>query len=310
MSNLELSTVIDAVRKFNRFYTKILGVLNESLLESRYSLAEARVLYELANRDESTATGIGSDLNLLKSYLSQILKRLDEAGLLEKSPSERDSRQTMLSLSAKGREEVSRLDEMSRQQIESLVSNITTAGHHKLLESMAAIETMFGEYRETRDRIVEIRETRPGDMGWVVQCNGRVYADEYGWDATYEALVAQIVADFIKNFDFERENCWIAEENGENIGSVFLVKESDEIARLRLLIVDPKARGLGLGTGLVERCTAFARRTGYKKITLWTQSNLLAARTIYANAGYKCINSEPSHRFGKDLVSETWELKL
>jgi len=213
-------------------------------------------------------------------------------------------------LSAKGRKEFESLDRLSRNQIEEILNDLSTAEQKRLLAAMASIETMLAKKIGEETFSYVLRQPEPGDMGWVVQSNGTLYAQEYDWDESYEALVAQIVADFVKNLDPKKERCWIAEKDGENVGAVFLVKESNEVARLRLLIVDPKARGLGIGKRLVDECTRFARRAGYKQITLWTNSVLLAARSIYKKAGYELAKSESHHSFGHDLVGETWVLTL
>jgi DNA-binding MarR family transcriptional regulator/GNAT superfamily N-acetyltransferase len=304
------SSTIESVRKFNRFYTKHIGVVHERWLESPFSLVETRVLFEIAHCDAPTATKIASELNLKKSYLSQILNRFEKLGLVEKSALAKDVRHKILSLTKKGRSEFNKLDRMARHQVAEILSDLTPAGQAKLVDSMAAIENMLGTKSPEIARQIIIRQPQPGDYGWVISANGKLYADEYNWDITYEELVVQIVADFIKSFDPKKERCWIAESSGENVGCVFVVKQTDEVAKLRLLIVDAKMRGQGLGKHLVDLCTNFALRAGYKKIMLWTQSHLLAARGIYKKAGYKLVKSEPGHMFGHDMVSETWELEL
>ena len=305
-----LSRSVEGVRKFNRFYTRQIGVLDEHLLESPFSLAEARVIYELAHRGAATATVVREELGLDAGYLSRILKRLEKQALIERQSEKGDARKSILTLSDKGRSEFAKLDKMSRGQLETLLGSLSATEQRRILDAMRTIEKFLAPRREEVDRSYILRPPEPGDLGWVVLANGRLYTDEYGWDNTYEAMTAQIVADFVKQFDPKRERCWIAEKDGENVGSVFLVKQSATIGRLRLLIVDPKARGLGIGKRLVEECTRFARQSGYKKIVLWTQSNLLAARGIYKSEGYKLVKSQKNQMFGKDLVSETWELKL
>jgi DNA-binding MarR family transcriptional regulator/GNAT superfamily N-acetyltransferase len=301
---------IASVRHFNRFYTKQLGVLNEGLLESPFTLAEARIIYELANRDKPTATELGNALGMDAGYLSRTLRSLETRKLLSRKTSSTDARRSYVTLTAKGRKEYESLDRLSRNQIEEILNDLAPVEQKCLLSAMALIENTLVKKSEEETYSYVLRQPEPGDMGWVVQSNGTLYAQEYGWDENYEALVAQIVAEFVKNFDPKRERCWIAEKDGENVGSVFLVRESDDVARLRLLIVDPKARGLGIGKRLVEECTRFARRVGYKKITLWTNSVLLAARNIYEKAGYELVKSESHHSFGHDLVGETWVLTL
>lgn len=305
-----LSDAIGAVRHFNRFYTKQLGVLNEGLLESPFTLTEARIIYELANREKTTATELGNELGIDAGFLSRTLRGLETKKVITRKTSSTDARQSVVVLTAKGRREFESLDSLSRNQIEEILNDLAPAEQRRLLAAMVSIENMLAKKKEEETYSYVLRQPEPGDMGWVVQSNGTLYAQEYGWDEKYEALVAQIVADFVKNFDSKKERCWIAEKDGENVGAVFLVKESDDVARLRLLIVDPKARGLGIGKRLVDECTRFARRAGYKQITLWTNSVLLAARSIYQKAGYELASSESHHSFGHDLVGETWVLTL
>lgn len=307
---MEKAEAIAAVRYFNRFYTKHLGVLNEGLLESPFTLTEARIIYELANRDKTTASELGAELAMDAGYLSRTLKNLESRKVLTRKTSANDARQSVLALTAKGRKEFDNLDQLSRNQIEEILNDLSPSEQKRLLASMAAIESLLGEQTNEEKFSYILRSPEPGDFGWVVQSNGTLYAQEYGWDEKYEALTAGIVAEYVKNFDPKKERCWIAEKDGENVGCVFLVKESDKVARLRLLIVDPKARGLGIGKRLVDECTRFARRSGYKKITLWTNSVLLAARSIYQKAGYELVKSESHHSFGHDLVGETWILNL
>jgi N-acetylglutamate synthase-like GNAT family acetyltransferase len=243
-------------------------------------------------------------------YLSRIVRKFEQRRLINRKPSETDARQFVLSLTARGRKEFESLNQLSRNQVEEILNDLTPIDQSRLLGAMRTIEEILGTSLKNEKISYMLRSPHAGDMGWVVQSNGSLYAQEYGWDETYEALVAQIVADFIKNYDPKKERCWIAEKDGENIGCVFLVKESDKVARLRLLIVDPKARGLGLGKRLVDECTHFARGAGYKKIILWTNSVLVAARSIYEKAGYKLVKAEDHHSFGHDLIGETWELDL
>ena len=310
MKNNNLSEKIEAVRHFNRFYTKQTGALNEGLLESPFSLTEARVIYELANRKKATATDLGNELGLDAGYLSRTVRGFEKRKLIRKESSDKDARQSILSLTARGQKEFESLNQLSSNQIEELLNDLSPVEQTRLLAAMKVIEELLGA-NPTEERFSYIlRLPQAGDMGWVVQSNGALYAQEYGWDESYEALVAQIVAEFVKSYDPRKERCWIAEKDGGNVGSVFLVKKSETVAKLRLLIVDPKARGLGIGKRLVDECTRFARQAGYKKITLWTNSVLLAARSIYQKAGYELIKSETHHRFGKNLVGETWELKL
>jgi len=307
---MQKADAIAAVRYFNRFYTKQLGVLNEGLLESPFTLTEARIIYELANREKTSASELGAELGMDAGYLSRTLKNLESRKVLTRKTSANDARQSVLALTAKGRKEFENLDQLSRNQIEEILNELSPANQKRLLASMASIQNLLGEKTTDEKFSYILRAPEPGDFGWVVQSNGTLYAQEYGWDENYEALVAGIVAEYVKNFDLKRERCWIAEKDGENVGAVFLVRETDDVARLRLLIVDPKARGLGIGKRLVDECTKFARRVGYKEITLWTNSVLLAARSIYQKAGYELVKSESHHSFGHDLVGETWVMHL
>jgi DNA-binding MarR family transcriptional regulator/GNAT superfamily N-acetyltransferase len=310
MANENLAQHIDLVRRFNRFYTKHIGVLNEGLLETPFSLAESRVIYELAQNESATASELGNELTLDPGYLSRMVRNFEQRRLLTKKPAPADARQSVLSLTARGRKEFENLNQLSRNQVEEILNDLSPVEQNRLLAAMRTIEELLGTSPKEEKISYILRPPHAGDMGWVVQANGALYAQEYGWDESYEALVAQIVADFVKNYDPRRERCWIAEKDGENIGCVFLVKESKHVAKLRLLIVDPKARGLGVGKRLVDECTRFARQAGYKRITLWTNSVLLAARNIYQKAGYKLVKTEKHHSFGQDLVGETWELEL
>ena len=298
-----------AVRRFTRFYTGRLGVLQEGLLDSAFSLTEARVLYELANRSRPTATVLGRDLGLDPGYLSRILKRFEAAGLLERARSNQDARQSHLALTEAGRAAFVPLDRASREQVGRLLSGLSDADQRRLVEAMGTIEALLGEAGEPKAPYT-LRPHRPGDMGWIVHRHGALYAQEYGWDDTVEALVAEIAATFIKDFDPKRERCWIAEKDGEIVGSVLLVRQSDEVAKLRLLYVEPKARGLNIGRRFVEECIRFARSAGYRRITLWTNDVLHAARKIYADAGFTLVAAEPHRSFGQDLVGENWELTL
>jgi DNA-binding MarR family transcriptional regulator/N-acetylglutamate synthase-like GNAT family acetyltransferase len=300
---------VAAVRGFNRFYTQKIGVLSEGLLKSRFSLTEARVLYELANRERPTATELCGDLGLDAGYLSRILRRFEQGGLLARTTSKADGRQSLLALTAKGRAAFAPLDNRSRQEIGTLMGGLRQPDQARLVAAMATIERLLGA-RPQHDSPYLLRQHQPGDMGWVVHRHGALYAQDYGWDERFEALVAEIVAQFIARFDPKTERCWIAERDGEIIGSVFLVKKSKTVAKLRLLLVEPSARGLGLGSRLVEECLRFARQAGYRKITLWTNDILHAARHIYVKAGFRKVGSERHHSFGHDLVGETWELVL
>jgi DNA-binding MarR family transcriptional regulator/N-acetylglutamate synthase-like GNAT family acetyltransferase len=308
MSVADSSAEIAAVRAFNRFYTRKLGVLDQHLSKSPYSLSEARVLYELAHRDQLAAKEIGSELGLDPGYLSRIVQSFDESGLITRKPLAADRRQFRLSLTAKGRQAFAKLDKASQDDVAAMLAPLSTADARRLTDAMATIANLLGPARERAPYLV--RSHRVGDMGWVTSRQGIAYAEEYGWDISYEALVAEICAQFVKSYDPSREHCWIAEIHGEPVGSVFLVKASDELAKLRLLMVEKKARGLGLGRALVEQCIRGAREKGYSKMTLWTQSILVAARGIYQNAGFKLVKEEKHHSFGADLIGETWERDL
>ena len=299
---------IAAIRRFNRFYTRKIGVLEQQLLESPYSLTEARVLFELAHRNEPTAKEIGAQLDLDPGYLSRIVQAFMEKGLVTRKPVPSDRRQFRLALTAKGRLAFGRLNRSSHDEVGEMLEKLPRGGEERLVAAMTTIERLLGE--EAPRPEITLRTHRPGDMGWVVQQHGLLYAREYSWDISFEALCAEITAQFLKDFDPARERCWIAEIDGQQVGSVFLVKHTNEVAKIRLLLIDPAGRGLGLGKRLVGECIAFARSCGYRKITLWTQSMLLAARGIYQNAGFVHVATEPHHSFGHDLIGETWELVL
>jgi len=300
---------IAAVRRFNRLYTRRIGVLQHDFLRSPFSLAEARVLYELAHRGRPTATELAADLGLDHGYLSRILRAFRERGLLVKTASTSDRRQSLLSLTAKGRGAFAALDQRSRAEVAAMLRTLSAANRDRVVAAMRTIESVLSDERGP-DIPYILRPPRPGDLGWIVSRHGSIYGEKYGFDERIEALTAEIVAAFIRNCDPKRERCWIAERDGENIGSVLLVKESDEVARLRLLLVEPKARGLGLGARLVQECVRFARTARYEKITLWTHSVLTAARHIYEEAGFALVDTKTHDEFGKELVGETWELKL
>jgi DNA-binding MarR family transcriptional regulator/GNAT superfamily N-acetyltransferase len=298
---------IAAVRAFNRFYTRKLGVLDQQLLKSSFSLSEARVLYELAHRQDPAAKEIGIELGLDPGYLSRIVQNFDESGLITRKALPVDRRQYRLGLTAKGRQAFAKLDRSSHDEVAGLLAALPAGDGRRLVEAMGTIERLLGA---SGDAPAILRGHGPGDMGWVVQSHGALYASEYGFDSGFEALVAEIAAKFLGSFDASRERCWIAELDGAPVGSVFLVRHSDEIAKLRLLLVDPAGRGHGLGKRLVEECIAFARACGYRRITLWTQSILVAARKIYQDAGFVLVASEPHRSFGQSLIGETWEMKL
>jgi DNA-binding MarR family transcriptional regulator/GNAT superfamily N-acetyltransferase len=300
---------VEAIRRFNRFYTRQIGVLDEGLLQSPFSLAEARVLYELAHRATSTAAELRRDLGLDPGYLSRILGRLRRGGLAQRKTSTADGRQGLLSLTARGRRAFATLDGRSRAQVAALLGRLSPPGQGQMVVAMGAIERLLGAPTARKEPYL-LRPHQPGDMGWVVHRHGALYAQEYGWDETFEALVASIVAGFIQRYDPRRERCWIAEKDGEVVGSVFLVKRTKTLAQLRLLLVEPQARGLGLGQRLVDECVRFARQAGYKKMMLWTNDVLHAARRIYERAGFRLVHQGKHRSFGHPLVEQTWELKL
>lgn len=292
-------------------YTRFIGTLDEGLLNTEFTLAEARVLYELANRPLPNAKDIAEELGLDAGYLSRILTKLERGGLLKRTPSEEDNRYIELTLTRQGKSAFNKLNALSDAQAQALLDPLPKPARTQLIRSMQAIEDVLLKAPPTNPPYV-LRSHRPGDMGWVVYREGALYAEEYGFNAEFEALVARIVADFLTNFDPARERCWIAEANGQSLGHIFLVKHPGQpgTAKLRLLLVEPAARGMGLGHALVSECVNFARSTGYRKIVLWTQSILLSAHRIYEKAGFRLTHEEPHHSFGQDLIGQTWELDL
>jgi len=298
---------IDAVRRFNRFYTRRIGALQQGYMGSPFPLPQARVLYELGQRGECTASELGADLDLDLGYLSRLLQGLRRQRLVEGEVSRQDARRVRLSLTAKGRKAYQQLDARSRDEVAGMLGKLAAAEQARLVGALQAVETVLQRSPEPE---ITLRAHRPGDMGWVIHAHGRLYAEEYGWDERFEALVAGIAKDFVEKLDPSGERCWIAEMDGEAVGSVFVVKESKTVAKLRLLLVEPKARGRGLGRRLVEECIAFARARGYRKLVLWTQSNLAAARAIYRKTGFSKVKEERHASFGIKLTGEYWELKL
>jgi DNA-binding MarR family transcriptional regulator/GNAT superfamily N-acetyltransferase len=299
---------IAAMRRFSRFYTRQIGLLQGAFLQSPFSLTEGRVLYELSRREVATASDLAAELGLDHGYLSRILRGFENKGLIRRTRSPQDARQSHLALTAKGRKAFEPLDRRSHDQVHGLLQRLAPRDQKRVTDAMHTIETLIGDKPGKPE--VTLRTHRPGDMGWVVQRHGALYARDYGWNSHIEAITAEIVGAFLKNFDAARERCWIAEMDGEIVGSVFLVRETDDVARLRLLIVDPSARGLGLGRRLTEECIRFAREAGYRKITLWTHGVLKAARGIYQQAGFRLIEEWVHDEFGKPEASETWELDL
>lgn len=305
-----LSGQVEAVRRFNRFYTRQIGVLREKLYQSPFSLTEVRVLYELATRRTPTASELCKDLGLDAGYLSRMLRGFQKRGWVSRKASHEDGRQQLLALTTAGRKAFAPLNARSAEEVGALLKALPAAQQARLIESMSTIEKLLGELRET-PRNYFLRSHRPGDMGWVVHRHGVLYSQEYGYDERFEALVAKIVGEFVEHYDPKRERCWIAERDGEIVGSVFLVRKSKTVAKLRLLLVEPSARGLGIGKRLVAECIALARKAGYKKITLWTQSELKAARAIYERAGFKLAGRHRHNSWGRrGLVAEVWEEQL
>jgi DNA-binding MarR family transcriptional regulator/GNAT superfamily N-acetyltransferase len=300
---------INAVRRFTRSYTRKIGVLHEGLLGSPFSLTEGRVVYEIAQRDGVTAGELQRELGLDAGYLSRILRGFNDKGLIARRASERDRRQSVILLTPAGRDAFEGIDSRSRVEVGAMLAELAEADQAKLASAMGTVEHLLAPEAGCAGDLV-LRPHRPGDIGWVIHRQAVLYHQEYGWDESFEALVAEICAAFVKNFDPKRERCWIAEMEGEIVGSVFLVKQTEEVAKLRLLYVEPKARGLGLGRKLVRECIRFAKSTGYDRMTLWTNDILHAARRIYIEEGFKLVQEEKHHSFGHDLVGQNWDLDL
>jgi len=308
-----MATPVDSrvakVRRFNRFYTRQIGALNRGFLDSEFSLTDVRVLYELRHHDGLTASVLGQDLALDAAYLSRILRELERKRLLVKSPSKSDRRRVHLRLSAKGRRVFDAIEARQHIAVADMLQELPKEDQRHVVESMRQIETLLDRSRTTESSYL-LREPRPGDIGWIVHRHGALYHQEYGWDEQFEMLVAEIAADFGKHHDPKCERCWIAEHDGEIVGSIFCVKKSKRVAKLRLLYVEPSARHMGIGTRLVDECIRFARQAGYRRMTLWTQSLLTAARRVYERAGFRLVHEEPHRSFGADLVAQTWEMEL
>jgi len=302
-------TRIAAFRRFNRFYTQKIGVLDRSYLQSEFSVGEARVLYELAQLEETTASEISANLGLDMGYLSRILGKLEEQQLIRRAPAEQDARQRVIHVTPKGKKAVSTLDSRSQEQAGSLLAELTGPQQASVLQAMSRIQAVLGDGQANNEPYV-IRTHRSADLSWIAYRHAVLYRQEYGWNEAFEALVLEITAHFLKHYDPEAERCWVAERSGEILGCVLLVKSSKQIAKLRLLLVEPSARGLGIGKRLVEECIRFAQDKGYKKIVLWTHSNLSAARGIYQKAGFQLVATDSHEDFGPRVTSETWELRL
>jgi DNA-binding MarR family transcriptional regulator/N-acetylglutamate synthase-like GNAT family acetyltransferase len=309
MTENNLQEDVALFRRFNRFYTKQIGLLTQGLLKTRFPLIQARVLYELAQQNQTIASTLVAKLNIDPGYLSRILSTFKKAGLLRKNRSPSDSRQRILKLTIQGKKSFAELDERSRKVAEKMLLSLVEEDRHRLLHAMQTIETLLGTELKPPTPYL-LRPHRPGDIGWIIHQHGVVYAEEYAFDETFEALVAEILVQFIRKHDPKRECLWIAEQEGERIGSVMIVDAGDQVAQLRLLLVEPKARGQTVGMRLLDECINFSRRNRYRKIKLWTQSNLLEARHLYAKAGFERISVSSHKRFGQDLIAEFWELPL
>ncbi|HEY7241104.1 MAG TPA: helix-turn-helix domain-containing GNAT family N-acetyltransferase [Burkholderiales bacterium] len=298
---------VDAVRSFNRFYTRCIGALRSDFAGSPYPLPEARLIYELGRRRRCTATELRAELELDAGYLSRMLGALGRRGLVRAERSREDARARLLTLTARGRAAFALLDRRSRDEVSAMLRELAAPDRERLVGAMQTVQSLLDHRKESE---VLLRAHRPGDLGWVVQAHGELYAREYRWGERFEALVAGIVAEFVARFDARRSRCWIAELDGERVGSVFVVPESKTVAKLRLLLVDPRARGRGLGRRLVVEAIDFARARGYRRLALWTQSNLAAARAIYRGCGFELRRSEPHAAFGVRLTGEYWEKQL
>ena len=309
VADTEAEQRISTVRRFNRFYTKQIGLLGEGYLETPFSLTEARVLYELAHRERPSATELARDLALDAGYLSRILRGFERRRLLTRTPSKSDGRRSHLAMTGRGRAAFAPVELSSREDIGTMLARLGPGAQRRLIDAMRTIEALLGGAPEAKASY-GLRPHQAGDMGWVVHRHGALYAREHGFDERFEALVASVVAKFVERYDPRRERCWIAEMDGEIVGSVFLVRRSRSVAQVRLLLVEPEARGLGIGQRLVAECVRFARQAGYRKLTLWTNSVLRAARRLYQAAGFRRVHREKHRSFGRELVGETWELSL
>jgi len=296
----------ELVRRFNRFYTRQIGVLHEHLLGSEFSLTEVRILYELANRPSLTATDLCRELGLDAGYLSRVIAGFVRKGLIAKTRSAADARVAELRLTEQGRDTFAPLNDTSRREVQAMLARLSAPEQHQLIDAMGQIQSLLNESAPS----YLLRDPQPGDMGWIVHRHGALYAQEYGWTSEFEALVAEIVAKYLREYDPKSERCWIAEKDGKIAGSIFVVRHDEHTAKLRLLYVEPSARGLGIGHRLVEECLRFARQAGYQKMILWTNSVLTDARRIYEKAGFELIEEEAHHSFGKDLIGQTWARHL
>jgi len=310
MPNMTDPVFLDAIRAFNRFYTNKLGILTKGYLDTSYTLTEARILYEMGARRRVSATELNRDLGLDPAYLSRLLKKFREAGFIDSEPDPADKRSQILTVTEKGQAEYETLGELSRQQIADELANVDEAGREKLIGSMQTIRAILDPQSAAPSPPVVIRPHRIGDMGWLVEAQATAYAREYGWNDKFEGLIAEVAGKFVANFDPERERCWIAERDGKRVGSVLVADGGGDVAKLRLLYLDPAARGLGLGRTLVEQCIKFSTLAGYKKLSLWTNDILSAAVHIYEKAGFRLVSEERHAMFGPECNGQTWELDL
>ena len=306
---MDQAACAEAMRRFSRFYTRRIGVLHEGYNGSEFSLTEARIVYELAHLEVATASDLVKSLELNPGYLSRVLKSFEERGLIRRDVAPNDARQQLISLTEAGQQKFAALNARSRNDMLRLLGDLTSRQQERLIAAMNEIEALLSAEPEKGASYI-LRPHQPGDLGWAVQQHGLLYAEQYSWDETFEALAAEVSAKFLREFDPKWERSWIAEKDGENVGCVFLVRQSDDVAKLRMLLVHPKARGLGIGKRLVEECVRFARGRGYKKVTLWTNDVLTTARHIYQQTGFKLVAEERHKSFGHHMVGETWELEL
>jgi DNA-binding MarR family transcriptional regulator/N-acetylglutamate synthase-like GNAT family acetyltransferase len=301
---------VDRVRQFNRFYTRYVGLLQKRFLGTPFTLTESRVLFELAHADSLTATELGKELDLDNGYLSRLINNFEQRGLLARKQSSEDGRSSLLSITAKGREAFALLDARQHDEVAAMLSELSQDAQERLGDAMRTIQEALEAPRADRAPYLLRTMLHPGDIGWVIARHGTLYAREYGWDESFEGFVAEICARFVEKFNPKRERCWFAERDGSNVGCVFLVEKSKTVSQLRMLLVDPSARGLGIGKRLVEECIAFASSCGYRKMTLWTNDILHSARRIYEDAGFRLTKEERHHSFGHDLVGQVWDLEI
>ncbi len=309
MTENRIEQIIHDIRNFNRMYTIRIGLLNKGLLRTRFSLSQARVVFELAQQENTNSSEIAQKLGMDPGYLSRIISAFQKEGLITKERSSKDSRQWVINLTAKGKKEFQNLNSRSNEEIREMIEHLSNEDQHRLVNAMYTIDKILHP-ESNQSPFFLIRQHRAGDIGWIVHRHGVIYSEEYGWDETFEALTAEILAEFIQDYNPKRERIWIAEQDGEKVGSVMIVDSGNQVAKLRLFLVESKARGRGIGKKLIEECIEFSKQNGYKKITLWTQSNLMAARHLYSKYGFELVEEEPTTMFGYELISEIWELKL